>query len=178
MEHQILAKIQVEPFDRENRYVFEFHFIRMIVIGHFVFFITPVLRCRYVFRRVCELAYEDASRAQRLQAEISQAKRENKFIMNNIEKSKMIKNMEEKKAAKRKADGGEGSSGAGAATTSSSLSPATGPGGETKGIRRAFKQRRLGGEGQSDSKTKTSETGSSRPVQSKIKSVLGSVFGR
>ncbi|KAG0349226.1 RNA-binding ATPase activator esf2, partial [Gamsiella multidivaricata] len=56
------------------------------------------------------IAYENASRAQRLQAEISQANRENKFILNNIEKSKMIKSMEEKKAAKRKATEGDSSS--------------------------------------------------------------------
>ncbi|GJJ72585.1 ESF2/ABP1 family protein [Entomortierella parvispora] len=116
------------------------------------------------------IAYENASRAQRLQAEISQAKRENKFIMNNIEKSKMIKNMEEKKAAKRKAEEGEGSSTANTASTAA--------GGETKGVRRAFKQRRLGGDNDGDQKSRASEAPKSGPVQGKIKSVLGSVFGR
>ncbi|KAF9434653.1 RNA-binding ATPase activator esf2 [Entomortierella beljakovae] len=103
------------------------------------------------------IAYENASRAQRLQAEISQAKRENKFIMNSIEKSKMIKNMEEKKEAKRKVEDNEASAGAKSVVS------------ENK-IRRSFKQRRLG---ESDSVS----TGS-KPVQGKIKSVLGSVFGR
>ncbi|KAF9959741.1 Activator of basal transcription 1 [Mortierella alpina] len=109
------------------------------------------------------IAYENASRAQRLQAEINQAKRENKFIMTNIEKSKMIKNMEEKKAAKRKASEGEGTS---SGTTAESS--------EGK-IRRAFKQRRL------DEKTGPAGrvTGAApAPVQGKIKSVLGNVFGR
>ncbi|KAF9278774.1 Activator of basal transcription 1 [Mortierella alpina] len=109
------------------------------------------------------IAYENASRAQRLQAEINQAKRENKFIMTNIEKSKMIKNMEEKKAAKRKASEGEGES----TGTTAELS-------EGK-IRRAFKQRRL------DEKTGPAGkvTGTApAPVQGKIKSVLGNVFGR
>ncbi|CAO3566828.1 unnamed protein product [Mortierella alpina] len=109
------------------------------------------------------IAYENASRAQRLQAEINQAKRENKFIMNNIEKSKMIKNMEEKKAAKRKASAGEGAS-TGTTTESSDGK-----------IRRAFKQRRLDTTtGSSGRVTDTAPT----PVQGKIKSVLGNVFGR
>ncbi|KAF9307072.1 RNA-binding ATPase activator esf2 [Mortierella antarctica] len=122
------------------------------------------------------IAYENASRAQRLQAEISQAKRENKFILNNIEKSKMIKSMEEKKEAKRKADVPEGNSESTkkakkAASSSTSSAPTSAPSGATsdaamKGIRRAFKQRKLGGEE------------SSKPVGGKIKSVLGSVFGR
>lgn len=125
----------------------------------------------------CEwTAYENASRAQRLQAEISQAKRENKFILNNIEKSKMIKSMEEKKEAKRKADAPERNSESTkkakkAASSSTSSAPTSVPSGATsdaamKGIRRAFKQRKLGGEE------------SSKPVGGKIKSVLGSVFGR
>lgn len=83
--------------------------------------------------------------------------------MTNIEKSKMIKNMEEKKAAKRKASESEGAS----TGTTSELS-------EGK-IRRAFKQRRL------DEKTGPAGkvTGTApAPVQGKIKSVLGNVFGR
>ncbi|KAG0000879.1 RNA-binding ATPase activator esf2 [Entomortierella chlamydospora] len=109
------------------------------------------------------IAYENASRAQRLQAEISQAKRENKFILNNIEKSKMIKNMEEKKAAKRKAaESKETNGGAGSES------------GEVK-IRRTFKQRRLGGDGEVGTQAAKAKAA---PVQGKIKSVLGSVFGR
>ncbi|KAF8940652.1 hypothetical protein EDD21DRAFT_375979 [Dissophora ornata] len=109
------------------------------------------------------IAYENASRAQRLQAEINQAKRENKFILNNIEKSKMINSMEEKKAAKRKTTEDDGARGEAASSEAS----------EAK-IRRAFKQRRLGGDSES---TKTPNA-TSAPVQGKIKSVLGNVFGR
>ncbi|KAF9362476.1 Activator of basal transcription 1 [Mortierella sp. NVP85] len=105
------------------------------------------------------IAYENASRAQRLQAEISQAKRENKFILNNIEKSKMIKSIEEKKSAKRKGAEDYEDSGNGAVSSTS----------EAK-IRRVFKQRRLGGDVESNAKA-------SAPVQSKIKNVLGNVFG-
>ncbi|KAG0205856.1 RNA-binding ATPase activator esf2 [Mortierella sp. GBA30] len=109
------------------------------------------------------IAYENASRAQRLQAEINQAKRENKFILTNIEKSKMIKNMEETKAAKRKAAEGEGTGSPAAATESNDAK-----------IRRAFKQRRLGEKGPDVTTTSATPT----PVQGKIKSVLGNVFGR
>ncbi|KAF9183606.1 RNA-binding ATPase activator esf2 [Haplosporangium sp. Z 767] len=106
------------------------------------------------------IAYENASRAQRLQAEISQAKRENKFIMTNIEKAKMIKNIEEKKAAKRKATEGD------------AAQPET----RNTNIRRAFKQRRLeDGSGIGNSMTAIS---AAKPVEGKIKSVLGNVFGR
>ncbi|KAG0299409.1 RNA-binding ATPase activator esf2 [Dissophora globulifera] len=105
------------------------------------------------------IAYENSSRAQRLQAEINQAARENKYILNNIEKAKMIKGMEEKKAAKRKAAEGEG------AREDNSVA-------EVK-IRRTFKQRRLGGEGEAGTARPASA-----PVAGKIKSVLGNVFGR
>ncbi|KAI1310795.1 RNA-binding ATPase activator esf2 [Mortierella claussenii] len=114
------------------------------------------------------IAYENASRAQRLQAEISQANRENKFILNNIEKSKMIKSMEEKKAAKRKAVAEEES-----ATDASSSAKTTSQSANEVKIRRAFKQRRLGGDGESNTAKSTAV-----PLQGKIKSVLGSVFGR
>ncbi|ORZ26611.1 hypothetical protein BCR41DRAFT_300893 [Lobosporangium transversale] len=110
------------------------------------------------------IAYENASRAQRLQAEISQAKRENKFILSNIEKSKMIKSIEEKKAVKRKAAEYENDNNEVVANEES----------EPK-IRRAFKQRRL--EDHSESSTKPS-TATRTLVQGKIKSVLGNVFGR
>ncbi|KAG0250922.1 RNA-binding ATPase activator esf2 [Mortierella polycephala] len=106
------------------------------------------------------IAYENASRAQRLQAEISQAKRENKFIITNIEKAKMIKNMEEKKAAKRKAIMGD----------------AAQPESRNTNIRRAFKQRRLGDS--SDIGNSTATISGPKPVEGKIKSVLGNVFGR
>ncbi|KAF9939873.1 RNA-binding ATPase activator esf2 [Modicella reniformis] len=106
------------------------------------------------------IAYENASRAQRLQTEISQAKRENKFILSNMEKSKMIKSIEEKKFAKRKGAEDDGASGDIAVSDSSNAK-----------IRRAFKQRRLDSDGEPSTKA-------SAPVQAKIKSVLGNVFGR
>ncbi|KAF9124102.1 RNA-binding ATPase activator esf2 [Mortierella sp. 14UC] len=111
------------------------------------------------------IAYENASRAQRLQAEINQAKRENKTIITNIEKAKMIKSMEEKKAAKRQASDMDSTT----TTTSSSKEAPSEP-----KIRRTFKQRRLG-ESNSSSETTAAP---SKPVSGKIKSVLGNVFGR
>ncbi|KAG0227370.1 RNA-binding ATPase activator esf2 [Actinomortierella wolfii] len=105
------------------------------------------------------IAYENASRAQRLQAEISQAKRENKAILANIEKSKMIQSIEEKKAAKRKAAGGEEAATEKAATGSDDKS-------NMANIRRAFKQRKL------------ETTKSPKTSDSKVQSVLSSVFGR
>ncbi|KAF9911795.1 RNA-binding ATPase activator esf2 [Linnemannia zychae] len=111
------------------------------------------------------IAYENASRAQRLQAEINQAKRENKTIMTNIEKAKMIKSMEEKKAIKRQASDMDSTT----TTTASSKETASEP-----KIRRTFKQRRLGDSNGSSETTVTP----SKPVSGKIKSVLGNVFGR
>lgn len=80
--------------------------------------------------------------------------------MNNIEKSKMIKGIEEKKSAKRKAAEDHGASGDAAVSSAS----------EAK-VQRAFKQRRLGGDVGSNARP-------SAPVQGKIKSVLGNVFGK
>ncbi|KAG9298196.1 hypothetical protein G9A89_002684 [Geosiphon pyriformis] len=48
-----------------------------------------------------QIAYETAARSQRLQAEISQAKRETKDYIRKVEKAKMIENMEKKKHLKR-----------------------------------------------------------------------------
>ncbi|KAF9924562.1 Activator of basal transcription 1 [Linnemannia zychae] len=110
------------------------------------------------------IAYENASRAQRLQAEINQAKRENKVIMANVEKAKMIKSMEEKKAAKRQAS--EMDSASSTVTKSKETS-------EEPKIRRTFKQRRL-----EEPKSGESVGVPSKPVTGKIKSVLGNVFGR
>ncbi|KAF9162066.1 RNA-binding ATPase activator esf2 [Actinomortierella ambigua] len=104
------------------------------------------------------IAYENASRAQRLQAEINQAKRENKAILANIEKSKMIQSMEEKKAAKRKAEDMT----VGKAATAAAADDKD----KLANIRRAFKQRKL----EADS--------SAKPAEGKMKSVLSSVFGR
>ncbi|KAK3837881.1 MAG: hypothetical protein JOS17DRAFT_679966 [Linnemannia elongata] len=114
------------------------------------------------------IAYENASRAQRLQAEINQAKRENKTILTNIEKAKMIKSMEEKKAAKRQASEMDSTPAASSAATSKGTVTTAEP-----KIRRTFKQRRLG-----ESSEPTSEAAPAKPVSGKIKSVLGNVFGR
>jgi len=48
------------------------------------------------------IAHERAARTQRLQAEISQARRENKEYLKKVEKAKMIQSMEKKKEKKRK----------------------------------------------------------------------------
>ena len=77
----------------------------------------------------------------------------------------MIKNMEEKKAAKRQASDMDNSTGKGTAAAQ-----------EPK-IRRAFKQRRLG-EGNDNSDSRSISSAPSKPVEGKIKSVLGNVFGR
>lgn len=82
----------------------------------------------------------------------------------------MIKGIEEKKEAKRKAEAPEGVNTKKAKTaTSSSTLAAAAPSGSTaesmKGIRRSFHQRKLGIE-------------SNQAMGGKIKSVLSSVFGR
>ncbi|CAG8454064.1 14264_t:CDS:2 [Acaulospora morrowiae] len=50
-----------------------------------------------------QIAYENAARVRRLQAEISQGRRENKEYIKKVEKAKMIQNIEQKKEKKRKA---------------------------------------------------------------------------
>ncbi|CAG8714887.1 8856_t:CDS:2, partial [Ambispora leptoticha] len=64
----------------------------------------PIGRHKFIFKwnhLTEQIAYENASRAQRLQAEISQAKRENKDYVRKVEKSKMIKNIQEKKLKRK-----------------------------------------------------------------------------
>jgi len=56
------------------------------------------------------VAYEKAVREQKLRAELSQAKRENNIFLKNVEKSKMVKDIEERKRKKlqlsQQGDGG------------------------------------------------------------------------
>ena len=47
-----------------------------------------------------KIAYEKAIKEQRLKAEIEQAKRENNFYLQNVEKAKMIQSIEERKKKK------------------------------------------------------------------------------
>ena len=81
MVYQILAEIQVASFDGTNWYV----------------------------SSVCEInrvAYQNASRKEKLRNEISQEKRENAAFVQNSERSKMIENIQRKKQAKE-GDGSE-----------------------------------------------------------------------
>ncbi|KAH8551038.1 hypothetical protein BGW37DRAFT_48543 [Umbelopsis sp. PMI_123] len=99
-----------------------------------------------------QMAYESKARQQRLSAEIAQATRENKTFISNVEKSKMIKKMEESK--KRKAD-------------NQSEAPAK--------IQRNFDQR-------STVRREAEFTAERKPdtltnVQPKMKNVLGKIFG-
>ncbi|CAG8732963.1 36326_t:CDS:2 [Racocetra persica] len=48
-----------------------------------------------------QIVYENRERTHRLQAEISKSRREIKDYVRKVEKSKMIRNIEEKKAKKR-----------------------------------------------------------------------------
>ncbi|KJE92929.1 pre-rRNA-processing protein esf-2 [Capsaspora owczarzaki ATCC 30864] len=55
-----------------------------------------------------QIAYENAVRDQRLRTELAQSKRENNFFMENVDKSKKIREVESRKfAKKRQADDGE-----------------------------------------------------------------------
>lgn len=55
-----------------------------------------------------QIAAENAERAGRMRAEISKSTKENKEFVQNVERAKMLEGMEEKKAAKRRRDEGEG----------------------------------------------------------------------
>lgn len=48
------------------------------------------------------IAYERAVREQRIRTEVAQAKRENQFYMENVNKAKMIRSIEERKYMKEK----------------------------------------------------------------------------
>lgn len=51
-------------------------------------------------------AYENASRQAKFRAEIAAETRINKTYLRNVERAKMVENMQETKRAKRKAEGG------------------------------------------------------------------------
>lgn len=67
-----------------------------------------------------QIANENAERAARLRAEISNTRRENKKFVENIERAKMLETMHAKKKAKMEREGGE-SSGSGAAPAARSI---------------------------------------------------------
>lgn len=101
------------------------------------------------------IAYEKASRQQRLRTEIAQAQRENKAYVANVERSKMVANMEEKKR-RRKEEGKED-------TTE-----------KVEEIRRTFKQRKLVTR---EAVEGTDAAKAMDKVEPAVKSVLGKVFG-
>ncbi|BFZ62559.1 RNA-binding ATPase activator esf2 [Saitoella coloradoensis] len=98
-----------------------------------------------------QIAYENASRQSRLRAEIQQATRENKTFIQNVERGKMVANMEAKKGAKRKREDGAGEKGEGAEID----------------VRRTFRQREL------TDKTKPIKEGEGRE---KVERVLSKIF--
>ncbi|KAI9024907.1 hypothetical protein CLU79DRAFT_745378 [Phycomyces nitens] len=103
-----------------------------------------------------QIAYERQAREQRLRAEIAQANRENKTYIQNVERSKMHKSIEEKKR-KRGDDDSE----------------------KTEVLRRSFKQRELV-EREGDTSAKAFKTGKAAMdrVDDTMKSVLSKVFGK
>ena len=58
----------------------------------------PKFKWHHLTERVAD---EKAVREQKLRAELSQAKRENNIFLKNVEKSKMVKDMEERKRKKQ-----------------------------------------------------------------------------
>ncbi|KAK6526785.1 RNA-binding ATPase activator esf2 [Arthrobotrys megalospora] len=77
-----------------------------------------------------QIANENAARQARLRAEISQATRENKTYIRNVERAKMVENMQAAAKEKRKAGGGDDDSGTVEVATN-----------DKDKIRRTFKQR-------------------------------------
>ncbi|KAH0613095.1 uncharacterized protein H6S33_009475 [Morchella sextelata] len=55
-----------------------------------------------------QIAYENASRQSKMRAEIAQATRENKTYIRNVERAKMVKNMEASTASKKRKSGENG----------------------------------------------------------------------
>jgi len=91
------------------------------------------------YHLTAQIAHENAARQSRLRVEIAQAHRENKTFTRNVERAKMIENMQESR--KRKAlqsVGGAGSVGGGGVTPSAA-------GGEVVEVRRQFRQNKIKG---------------------------------
>ncbi|RUP47924.1 hypothetical protein BC936DRAFT_145166 [Jimgerdemannia flammicorona] len=111
------------------------------------------------------IAFENASRQQRLRTEIAQAQRENKAYVANVERSKMVAKMEEKKRGRGRSEGLEEARE------------------RTDQVRRTFKQRKLVNrevneevaKGVGRGRVDVSEILDN--VEPKVKSVLGKVFG-
>ncbi|KAL1917302.1 uncharacterized protein VTP21DRAFT_4958 [Calcarisporiella thermophila] len=104
-----------------------------------------------------QIAYENAARQQRLRAEIAQAKRENQAYIQNVERAKMVKSMEErdaKRKTKRKAPEEE--------TEEKKRT--------NDEIRRSFKQRKI-----IDREAKV-EKETESPIAPEMKNILSKVF--
>ena len=56
-------------------------------------------------------AYERAARQQRLRTEVAQAKRENAFYLQNVEKARVLNIVEERKRKRNEADSGDATAG-------------------------------------------------------------------
>jgi len=133
----------------------------------------PGFRWTHLTERI---AYEKAERQQRLRAELAQATRENKSYLKNVEKAKMIKNMEEKKRKKNEVSNNDESASGIVGKSRPEQEGAI----AVEEARRRFKQRKLvtrevdmqvtGGKVDSSDNTAV--------LDGKVKSVLGKVFGR
>ena len=111
-----------------------------------------------------QIANENAERAARLRADISQTNRENKLFVRNVERAKMLENMDAKRKSKgdresRKADGADGiGDGARAAQRDQPQ--------QRSGFKRHFRQNEVRKKG-GDSEVKQSE---------EVKRVLSKIF--
>lgn len=113
MEFEVFEWVQMGGSDGADRYFISF-FVHLTRDGLLI---------------VVFIANENAARQARLRAEISQATRENKTYIRNVERAKMVENMQAAAKEKRKAAGGD-DSGVPETTTS-----------DKDKIRRTFKQR-------------------------------------
>jgi ESF2/ABP1 family protein len=102
-------------------------------------------------------AYENASRQAKLRAEIAQATRENKTYIRNVERAKMVENMESSKKRKRRE----------AAEASPTEGSAAQP--EQVEIRRQFRQHKAKGK-------RAEDGGAERESSEKVKRLLSKVF--
>jgi ESF2/ABP1 family protein len=113
------------------------------------------LNLNYRFTDIFFVAHEKQARQQRLRNEIAQSNRENKTYIQNVERAKMLQNMEQKKRKR------EGES---TATESTNQK-----------IQRTFAQR-----GKIDREVDPKRSGkhSMEKIDSNLKSVLGSIFSK
>ncbi|KAI9205682.1 uncharacterized protein BJ171DRAFT_501177 [Polychytrium aggregatum] len=121
-----------------------------------------------------QIAYERAVRDQKLKAEMSQAKRENKVYIKNVEKAKMIEGIEARKSRKRQIEDSS-STGEVLATPAVNAASAASVEEATAAIRRRFKQRKVI---DSEAQQQQQQQQQQRIPASKSKAaVLGSLFG-